>query len=63
MSTLPKDRRVIAGRTFSRTYYPSDMDPVTRYTRRRNGPGGVLLACVMGAVLGICAFFYFTTGG
>lgn len=59
--SLPADRRIVTGRTHSRTWYAEDYDPIQRY-RGGGGPGWWLaqMAFVVllfgGAAVG--AFFY-----
>jgi hypothetical protein len=60
MNALPTSRRVIHGRTFSRTYYPSDYDPVQMYPRPKSIRGrlsSVLLACALGVAMAAVMFF------
>lgn len=55
MSALPEHRRIINGRTHSRTYYPADYDPIQGFKPRRSASTeriyGVLLVTVMSVCL------------
>lgn len=54
MNTLPPDRRVLAGRTYSRSWAPEHYDPIQHYPRPVSraawAVGCFLAAALMGAL-------------
>jgi hypothetical protein len=65
VTTLPAHRRIINGRTFSRSWTPADYDPLPKgwvqSDTHRDRVLSVLLASVIGIALGALVAIWITT--